>query len=356
MKVIYPKLKEVTTVDLREIIKSIPKAELHCHIDGSLRPKTILEICLKNKIDIPTSNLEELKKHFEIVGECDSLKEYLEKFDYPIIVMQKKEDIYRVTLELLEDASKDGVRYIELRFAPYFHTAGGLKVEEVVESVLSAMKAAESKYNIYSGLILCAMRHESVSKSIDVVNLAKNYMDKGVVAVDLAGNESDFPPELHKEAFDLAYKYGINITIHAGETGISENILKSINILHASRIGHGVFAYKDENTLDYLIKTKIPLEMCPKSNVDTKAVTEYKKHPIKDYLKIGINVTLNTDDRTVSNINLVDEYMNLINIFDFSLEEILQIARNGINASFAPKEIKDNLLKELQKFRVESKE
>lgn len=335
-------------MNLRETIKNIPKVELHCHIDGSLRPKTVLELCLKNKIKTQASNLEEMEKQLKITKECNSLKEYLEKFDYPIMIMQKKEDIYRVTLELLEDASKDGIRYIELRFAPYFHTSGGLSVDEVVETVLSAMNAGESKFNIYSGLILCAMRHEAVSKSIDVVKLAKKYMNKGVVAVDLAGNESDFPPELHKEAFDLAYEYGLNITIHAGETGISENILKSITILHADRIGHGVFAYKDQKTLDYLIKNKISLEMCPKSNVDTKAVAEYKKHPIKDYLKMGINVTLNTDDRTVSNINLVDEYVNLMNILEFSKSEILKIMKNGIEAAFCSDTLKSMLLKEFK--------
>ncbi|MFL0252671.1 adenosine deaminase [Clostridium neuense] len=336
-------------MDLREKIKNIPKTELHCHIDGSLRPSTIIELLRKNNLPLPVSNSSNIEDNFKISGNCGSLKEYLNKFDFPIKVMQKKEDLYRVTFELLEDAKKDGIRYIELRFAPYFHTAEGLKVEEVVEAVLSAMKDAESKLNIYSGLILCAMRHEPVSKSIAVINLARKYTDSGVVAVDLAGNESDFPPELHKAAFDLAYEADINITIHAGETGICKNIMKSINILHASRIGHGIFAYKDKSTLHYLIKNHVPLEMCPKSNLDTKAVGSYKEHPIKTYFEDGLRVTLNTDNRTVSNLNLVDEYMNLVNILGFTEAQILQVMRNGFLSAFCSEDLKNKLLNEFEK-------
>ena len=336
-------------MNLREKIKNIPKTELHCHIDGSLRPSTIIDLLIKNNLPLPISNLDKVEDYFKINGDCSSLKEYLSKFDFPIKVMQKKEELYRVTFELLEDAKKDGISYIELRFAPYFHTVKGLKPEEVVEAVLSAMKDAENKFNIYSGLILCAMRHESSSKAVDVINLAKKYIKSGVAAVDLAGNESDFPPEIHREAFDIAYETGLNITIHAGETGICENIMKSINILHASRIGHGIFAYKDQKTLDYLVQNQIPQEMSPKSNLDTKAVKSYREHPIKTYLENGLRVTLNTDNRTVSNINLVDEYMNLVNILGFTENQIFQIIKNGISSSFCSENLKNKLIKEFNK-------
>lgn len=334
-------------MDSNNLITTLPKAELHCHLDGSVRPETILELSLKNNIKIPASNLEEFRPYFQITGECSSLKEYLDKFYFPLKIMQTKEDLYRITLELLEDAQKDGIRYIEIRFAPFLHTDKGLAVETVIETVLDAMKTAEKKYNIFSGLILCCLRHESYKKSIEVVNLAHKYSKHGVTAVDLAGNESDFPPELHQIAFDLAYKYGLNITIHAGETGISENILKSINLLHAVRIGHGIFAYKDKKLLEFLIEHQTPLEMCPKSNLDTKAIAKYKDHPIKSYLEMGINVTLNTDNRTVSNVTLVEEYSNLMNIFQMNLDQVLQIMKNGINSSFASTQIKASILNEL---------
>ncbi|AAK80946.1 adenosine deaminase [Clostridium acetobutylicum] len=333
-------------MNIKEQIINLPKVELHCHLDGSLRPETVLDLCLKENINIPYENPEDFKSSLKISKNCSSLKEYLEKFYFPIRVMQKKENIYRVTMELLEDSKKDGIEYTEIRFAPFQHTEQDLNENDVVEAALEALQDGESKLGIHSNLILCSLRHDPVERSIDLVNLANSY-NEGVCAVDLAGNESDFPPELHKEAFDLAYDNGIKITIHAGETGIAENILKSIKLLHADRIGHGIFAYKSEEILQYVIENQVPLEMCPKSNVDTKAVKNYKNHPFKKYFDLGVKVTLNTDNRTVSNVSLVDEYLNLANIFDFGIEEIKTVIRNGISASFATEEFKVNLLKKL---------
>ncbi|WP_026884359.1 adenosine deaminase [Clostridium akagii] len=337
-------------MDIQNIINNIPKVELHCHIDGSIRPKTILELALTGGIDVPFFNIEEAKRYLQITGECNSLKDYLDKFHFPVRVMQKKINIYRIIMELIEDSKMDGIMYTELRLAPLQHLKGGLSPEEVVETVLEAMKDGKDKFGVVSVLILCSLRHEPVEKSIEVVKLARKYISKGVVAIDLAGNESDFPPEIHKKAFDLAYEYGINITVHAGETGICANILKSIIDLHATRIGHGVFAYKDDKTLVYLIDNHIPLEMCPTSNLQTKAISAYCEHPIRTYLKNGINVTLNTDNRTVSNITLTEEYMNLISKLDFSMEEILQLIRNGINSAFASKQFKTTMLEKFNTY------
>lgn len=331
-------------MDIREQIKNIPKAELHCHLDGSLRPETVLDLCLKENIEIPYKSSEEFKESLKISKECSSLKEYLEKFYFPIKVMQSKKNIYRVTMELLEDAKKDGIAYIEIRFAPFQHLEKGLNPNDVVEAALEAMKDGENKLGIRSNLILCSLRHEPCSSSINLVNLSKHYIDKGVCAVDLAGNESDFPPELHKKAFDLAYNSGLKITIHAGETGIAKNILTSIKLLHADRIGHGTFAYKDKETLDYLIEHQIPLEICPKSNLDTKAVKSYAEHPIKKYFEAGVKVTLNTDNRTVSNVSLIDEYINIMNNFSFTMSDIKKIIQNGITSSFTDDDFKNSLL------------
>ncbi|MDT8717148.1 adenosine deaminase [Clostridium sp. 19966] len=333
-------------MDIREIIDRIPKVELHCHLDGSVRPDTIMELSRRDNIEIPLMSASEFKDNFQVIGGCKSLKEYLNKFQYPIMVMQKKENLRRIVLELLEDSAKDGIRYIEIRFAPLFHTSQGLKPEEIVETVLEAMKEGESKYNIFSGLILCCMRHQEVRESLKVVDLAKKYMKDGVIAIDLAGNESDFPPELHKEAFDAAYEKGMNITVHAGETGIYQNILKSINLLHAARIGHGLSAIKDKGTLEYLINNKITLEMCPTSNLNTNAIASLEEHPIRKLLNQGVKITLNTDNRTVSNVSLVDEYMNLIIKQGFTFEEIKQVIRNGIDAAFINDDKKKHLLKE----------
>lgn len=336
-------------MNIENIIRNIPKVELHCHIDGSIRPKTILDLALSDGMDVPFFNIDDAINYFQVTGECNSLKDYLDKFHFPIRVMQNKTNIYRIVMELIEDSKTDGIMYTELRFAPLQHLKGGLSAEDVVDTVLDAMKDGRDKYGVDSGLILCSLRHEPVLKSIEVVNLAKEYITKGVVAIDLAGNESDFPPELHKEAFDLAYNYGINITVHAGETGICANILKSIIDLHATRIGHGIYAYMDKETIKYLVENHITLEMCPTSNLQTKAISDFAEHPMRTYLKQGINVTLNTDNRTVSNITLTEEYINLISKLDFSMEEILQLIKNGINSSFTSKKMKDSML---EKFNI----
>ncbi|AKN29549.1 adenosine deaminase [Clostridium carboxidivorans P7] len=336
-------------MDYNKIIKNLPKVDLHCHLDGSLRPQTIIDIAVKENIDIPTKELKEFEKYVKVFGECDSLKDYLDKFELPIKVMQNKKNIYRITSELLEDVSKDNVKYIEIRFAPFNHIQKGLKAEDVIEAAIEAMKDGRKKYGVMSNLILCAMRHESVESSKRLVEIGKKYLGKGVAAVDLAGNEHDFPPEIHKEAFDLAQKYGFHCTIHAGETGIEQNIIKSIEMLHAERIGHGVYAFKDEKVVKYLKDRQIPLEMCITSNIDTKAVKDYEFHPIKKYLDEGLVVTVNTDNMTVSNVSLNDEFNHLVKEQNFTLEDIKKVVKNGIEASFASEDDKDILRKQYEK-------
>ena len=336
-------------MDINNIIEKLPKVELHCHLDGSVRPETIFEMLKDQKIALPVKTLEEFERYVKVIGKCESLKEYLTKFKYSIMVMQDKKNIYRITLELLEDCKKQGVKYIEIRFAPYFHLEKGLTMDEVIETVLEAMKAGEERYGVISNLILCAMRHESVDKNIELVNTAKKYINKGVVAIDLAGNEHDFPPELHKRVFDLAKEYGFHITIHAGETGIEQNIIKSIELLHAERIGHGVFAYKNPEIVQFLINNNVPLEVCVTSNYNTEAIEQLKFHPIKSYLEKGIKVTVNTDNETVSNVTLNDEFNILVKELKFNVEDIKKVLFNSIEASFANEGQKALLKNELIK-------
>ena len=337
-------------MNLNKLIKLIPKTDLHCHLDGSIRPKTIFDIAKKEHIPTINDDLNNFQKEIKVLGKCNSLKEYLNKFYLPIKIMQKKEYIYRVTLELLEDALKENIKYIEIRFAPLNHLDGGLTLDEVIETVLSAMNYGRTNLNVMSNLIICALRHEPVEKAVKLINSAKKYADKGVVALDLAGNEADFPPEIHKKSFDLAKDYNIHRTVHAGETGIVENIMKSIKLLHAERIGHGTYAYKDKNTLESLAKNKIPLEMCITSNVNTSAVNSYEEHPIKKYLDYGLAVTVNTDNTTVSNTTITKELEYLVKYQNFDLEDIKKVTENGINFSFASAEDKLKLHAEYSSF------
>ena len=333
---------------VREILKKLPKIELHCHLDGSVRAETLYELLLKEAEIIEVKDIKEFEELVSVKEECKSLKEYLKRFIYPLKVMQTKENIERITYELLENLSKQNVKYVEIRFAPFLHMKSGLTFDEVVESVLMGMNRAKEDFNILSNAILICMRHESLENSLKVMEYGEKYLGKGVVGVDLAGNEQDFPPELHKEAFDLAYEKGFNITIHGGETGIVENIPKSIELLHAKRIGHGIAAIKDAKVIEMLKEKNIYLEMCPISNLQTKAVESIEDYPIRSYLEQGIGVTVNTDNTTVSNTSLVKEYELLMDELDFSIEEILKIIDNGVEAAFLSKDEKENLRKIIQ--------
>ena len=349
-----PEIQEKINVEdergkmMSEILKKIPKIELHCHLDGSVRPETMYELLGKEIEELGVKNIQEFEDLVMVKGECDSLKEYLEKFGYPLKVMQNQENIERITYELLEDLSKQNVKYVEIRFAPFLHMEEGLSFDQVVDSVLKAMDRAKDDFNILSNAILICMRHESMENSLKVVEYGEKYLGRGVVAVDLAGNEHDFPPETHKEAFELAHEKGYNITIHGGETGIVENIPKSIEYLYAKRIGHGVAAIKDPKVMELLKEKNIFLEMCPTSNLQTKAVNSIENYPIRRYMEEGIGVTINTDNTTVSNTSLYKEYKLLMDKMDFSIEEILKLIDNGVEASFLSAREKEDLRKVVQ--------
>lgn len=327
-----------------ERLSELKKIDLHCHLDGSVRLSSLYELLLEAG-EIDEQEEEEFKSLVSVGENCDSLKSYLEKFDWPLKVMQSQENLERITYEILEDFSKQNIIYAEIRFAPFLHMEEGLSFDEVLEAVLAGKDRAEEDFDISSNLILIAMRHEEASKSLDLVKSGEKYLDKGVVAVDLAGNEHDFPGEIHQEAIDLAQKLGYKITIHAGETGISENIAIAVNQLHASRIGHGIAAIKDESIMDLLLEKNIYLEMCPISNIDTGAVDKIADYPIRDFIHRGIGVTINTDNTTVSDTSLEDEYRFLMENLDFTLEEIKELIKNSIEAAFISEEEK-RLLRE----------
>lgn len=328
-------------MNIREKIKSLPKVELHLHLDGSVREETIWELLKFQGETTEYKTFEEFSKVLSIDGKCDSLKEYLNAFDYPIMVMQTKENLTRIAKELIEDLSNEGVIYAEIRFAPYFHTQKGLTIDEVIEAVLNGIKEGESKYGVKSNLILCAMRGFPLKDNINLVKTGVKFLGKGVVAMDLAGNEHDYPPEESKEVFDLAKSLGYHITIHAGETGREENIIKSIEITHAERIGHGMYAYKNSDIYRILKEKNITLELCPTSNLNTNAVDSLEDHPIRKYFDEGISVTVNTDNMTVSKITLEKEMYNLYSFLNFSFEELKELVKNAIDAAFCNNETKD---------------
>lgn len=326
---------------------NLPKIELHCHLDGSVRPETIIDIARKEGVNIPSYDVEVIKNMVTAPIECTSLNEYLERFKLPISVMQSKESLRRIAYELLEDSAKENIKYIEIRYAPLLHIEKGLTIEEIIESVLKGIKEAEEKFDIKGNLILSCLKTMPVESIFDVIEAGRKFLGKGVVAVDLAGAEEPGFSHRFIEPISLAKKYGYRITIHAGENGVGKNVLEAVELLGAERIGHGVFI-KDCSEAYSLVKNKgVVLEICPTSNVQTKAVADIKDHPVYNFHKDGIKVTLNTDNRTVSGIDLSGEYNLVAKNFGLTYEDYKQIYNNSVDAAFCDLETKEALRKYL---------
>ncbi len=325
-------------------INNLPKIELHCHLDGSLRVETVIELAKKENIQLESYDYDYVKNLLTVEEDCDSLDEYLKRFELPNEVLQTKENLRRASYELLEDAVKDNVKYIEVRFAPIFHTKKGLALEEIIESVIDGIRDAENKYDIKGNVIISCIRGLDLEHVYESINASEKYLGKGVVAIDLAASErEDFAYE-YIEAMKIAKEKGFRITIHAGETGFGKNVRDAINLLGAERIGHGVYIFNDVEAYKLVKENGITLEMCPKSNLDTKAVNSYEEHPIYKYHKDNIKVNLSTDNRTVSNINLNQETNKLVETFKVDIDEYKKIYINSVNAAFCDDETKAMLL------------
>lgn len=327
------------------MIKKLPKIELHCHLDGSVRVDTMIDLAKKEGIKLDSYERCDVEKIVQVPNDCTSLNEYLKRFDLANKVMQSSENIKRITFELLEDAYNENVKYIELRFAPLLHLNGGLTVEEVIQSVIDGIEEAEKRYEIKGNVILSCMRTMSEEDAILVVEEGKKFLNKGVVAIDLAGPEEEGFVDKYKRSIELARNYGYNVTIHAGEAASGQNVIDAIKILKAQRIGHGVRIKDMKDAYDLVKESKVTLEMCPTSNIQTKAIECFKDYPLYDFYKDGINLSINTDNRTVSNIDLSNEIEVISNEFNMSNDEYKEIYLNTVDASFAKDSTKNWLRK-----------
>ena len=319
----------------------LPKIELHCHLDGSLRAETVKDIANKENIKLPTDDINSLKEYLQVTPQCRSLVEYLEKFDLPIEVMQRKENLKRVTYELIEDVASENVKYIEIRFAPMLHMKNGLSIKEVIKSVLEGMNEGCNKLHIKANLILSCMRNMSEEDAILVIEEGREFLNNGVVAIDLCGPEDEGFSKKFEKAIKLAKSYGYNVTIHAGEAASGKNVIEAINMLGAQRIGHGIRINDMKEAYDIVKESKVVLEMCPTSNIQTKAIDSFDKYPFYDFYKNGLNVTLNTDNRTVSNIDLTHELNLIRDKFSISKDEYKDIYLKSVDATFADDKTKE---------------
>lgn len=331
-----------------EKLKKLPKVDLHLHLDGALRVKTIYELAQHQNYKLPTDKLEELHKYVQVPENCRSLADFLKAFEtfYPLLM--NPDAMERVAYEVSEDCYKDNVKYCEIRFAPVLQAKGDYSMEEILDGVLKGLAKAHYEFGIINPLILCCYRSEPPETSIETVKLAIKYRNRGIVAIDLAGDEEHYPAEIHKEAFKLAQEHNFPITVHAGEAGAPKNIREAIEILGAQRIGHGIRIIEDKELYEYVKEKQIPLEMCLTSNVQTTVAKDYETHPFKRCFQGGLRVTINTDDPGVSNITLTDEYFLLKKYYNFGWQEIIKVLVNGIESSFTTEERKTKLKQEFE--------
>ncbi len=337
---------------LNTTLVALPKIDLHCHLDGSLRPTTVYELGLQMGLIDKAETLKTLTEALEAPMDCDSLDTYLERFNLPIALMQNESVLERVTYELFEDAAMDGICYLEFRFAPHLHTRKGLSLDQVIKSVLLGMRRATEKYEIRGNCILSHLRHHSPEAMLDLIEAGVPYLNNGVVAVDLCGSEN--PDFVHRfiEPVNKAREYGYNITMHAGETGIGQNVIDVITLLGAKRIGHGVAIKDHPEAYDLVKSTGTVIESCPTSNLQTKAVTKIGDHPINQFYMDDLSVMVNTDNRTVSQTNMTQEYTLLSQSFGWDLNHFKRIFGISVEASFTDEKTREWLHKRWETLMV----
>lgn len=323
---------------------NLPKIDLHCHLDGSVRPQTIIELARQQNITLPSEDIDEINTLMIAPETCLNLDEYLLRFELPLSVMQTAEALERISFELFEDAAKENVKYLEVRFGPLLHLEKGLSLDQIITSVVQGMKRAEKLYDIKGNYILSLLRHMPKESIKGVIDAGAKYLNNGVAAFDLAGGEpSGFCHEFVPYAQYAAEK-GYRITIHAGEQGDGQNVYDAIYLLGAERIGHGIYI-KGHAEAYKLVKDKtVALETCPSSNVQTKAVDKLSSHPIKEFYQDGIAVTINTDNRTVSNTTMSDEVRKVMEEFKLSRKDYFNIYKISVVHSFASESVKQQLL------------
>jgi adenosine deaminase len=319
----------------RSLLRRLPKAELHCHLDGSVRPDTMLELAKEYRVTMPADDVDALREYM-LVKDARTLEDYLMRFDTTLSVMQTEEALERIAYELAIDVAAEGVRYLEMRFAPPLNTLQGLTLEQAVEAPLRGILRAQREADITARVIVCSLRHYDPELSLQLAKLAVGYKDRGVVGFDLAGGELGNPAARHAAAFAYCDEHGLACTCHAGEGDGADSIRQAVHDCGAHRIGHATRLIEDPALLEEVHERGIALELCLTSNVQTRATDRYETHPLKQYLARGMNVCLNTDNRLMSGTTLVDEYHHAASSCDCTFDELAGMALDGFRSSFLP--------------------
>ncbi|MDA3851832.1 MAG: adenosine deaminase [Spirochaetaceae bacterium] len=346
----------------KEIISQLPKVELHYHLDGALRPKTIIDLAEEQSLHIPSHEPDPLAQWFHRGADRKSLAMYLEGFSITCSVMQDKKSLQRIAREAMEDLHNDGVVYAEIRFSPVLHQEKGLTLEEIVHAVLLGLNEGREATKVEYGLILCAMRHQDGKISREIAELAVDFRTRGVVGFDIAGDEYGHPPKRHLDAFQFVRDKNFNITIHAGEAFGIESIWQAIQICGAHRIGHGTRLLEDMTldgskiekmgTLSHFIRDKrIPLEICLSSNIQTGAAPSLAEHPFPVFFRNHFRVTLNTDNTLMSNTTMSKEMELAAEYYNLELHDFERITINSMKSAFIDYEKRLEIIYDVVKSR-----
>ena len=329
-----------------DLVARGPKVLLHDHLDGGLRPSTVIDLAdISGYKELPSSNVEQLSEWFHEGANRRDLNLYLETFAHTVGVMQDEYSCHRVAKECAEDLAEDGCVYAEIRFAPSLFTTQKLSIHEVIEAVLSGFSEGSSGTNLTLRTIITAMRTSNDSKTI--AEAAVDFRDKGVVGFDIAGREAGYPPTDHLEAFQLLQRENFHFTIHAGEAFGLPSIWEAVQYCGAERLGHGVRIIDDielDSSGDYILGSlasfirdrRIPLELCPTSNIHTGAVQSLEEHPIGLLKDLGFRVTVNTDNRLMSNVSMTSELLSLNKAFGWDLDDFSWLTVNAMKSAFLP--------------------
>ena len=329
-----------------ETIRKAPKVLLHDHLDGGLRPQTVIDLAAEHGYrELPTTDPDDLAAWFTRGADRKSLELYLEGFRHTVAVMQDPDSLMRVAQECAEDLADDGVVHAEVRFAPEQHLEHGMNMDQVVEAVLAGFRKGSAGRGITIGTLITAMRHAAHSR--EVAELAMRHKDEGVVGVDIAGAESGYPPTRHLDALQLIQRELSHITIHAGEAFGLPSIWEALQFCNAERLGHGV-RIVDDITVDddgeahlgrlaaFVRDNRVPLEMCPTSNVHSGAAPSLAEHPIDLLKRLRYRVTVNTDNRLMSNVTMTSEMTALVETFGWTLEDLRWVTINAMKSAFWP--------------------
>ena len=320
----------------RDKLTVLPKVELHCHLDGSLS-REFIERRLNRKVS---------QSELSVSDDCRSLNEYLEKFDFLGKCIMDEEGLSDAGYDVLKSMKQENVRYAEIRFAPLLSETEDMNCAKVIEALLAGLEKGKKDFGIEYGVITCAMRHHSEEENRRMIRTAREYLGYGVCAADLAGAEALYPMSEFMELFQETKKLGMPFTLHAGECGSVQNILDSVEA-GAGRIGHGIAMRGHREVQKELQRKGIGIEMCPVSNLQTKAVESTKDYPMREFLDNGLKVTVNTDNRTVSNTTLTKELAFIQKTYGITDEEIRLMMENAVDVAFADDAVKERILKRL---------